>query len=49
MDSGRDETIEQVRRRVERDLDRIENLSLTFDLLILGRTVFAALSRANAN
>jgi len=49
MDSGRDETIEQVRRRVERDLDRIENLSLTFDLLILGRTVFAALSHANAN
>ena len=47
--AGETTTIEQARRRVERDLDRIENLSLTFDLLILGRTVFAALSHANAN
>jgi Undecaprenyl-phosphate glucose phosphotransferase len=41
-------TIEHVRRRVEHDLYYIENWSLTFDLLILGRTVFAVLSRANA-
>jgi lipopolysaccharide/colanic/teichoic acid biosynthesis glycosyltransferase len=26
----------------------VENWSLSFDLLILGRTVFAVLSRANA-
>ena len=41
-------TIEHIRRRVEHDLYYIENWSLTFDLLILGRTVFAVLSRANA-
>jgi Undecaprenyl-phosphate glucose phosphotransferase len=41
-------TIEQIRGRVEHDLYYIENWSLTFDLLILGRTVFAVLSRANA-
>jgi Undecaprenyl-phosphate glucose phosphotransferase len=41
-------TIEQIRGRVEHDLYYIENWSLTFDLIILGRTVFAVLSRANA-
>lgn len=45
---GETTTIEQIRRRVEHDLYYIENWSLTFDLLILGRTVFAVLSRANA-
>ena len=45
---GETATIEQIRRRVECDLYYIENWSLTFDLLILGRTVFAVLSRANA-
>jgi Undecaprenyl-phosphate glucose phosphotransferase len=45
---GETTTIEQIRRRVEYDLYYIENWSLTFDLLILGRTVFAVLSRANA-
>src|SRR6202030_1507830 len=37
-----------IRHRVKPDLYYIENWSLTFDLLILGRTVFAVLSRANA-
>jgi Undecaprenyl-phosphate glucose phosphotransferase len=41
-------TIEQIRQRVEHDLYYIENWSLSFDLLILGRTVFAVLSRQNA-
>jgi Undecaprenyl-phosphate glucose phosphotransferase len=45
---GETTTIEQIRRRVEHDLYYIENWSLTFDLLILGRTVLAVLSRANA-
>lgn len=45
---GETTTIEQIRRRVEHDLYYIENWSLTFDLLILGRTVFTVLSRANA-
>jgi exopolysaccharide biosynthesis polyprenyl glycosylphosphotransferase len=45
---GETTTIEQIRRRVEHDLYYIENWSLTFDLLILGRTIFAVLSRANA-
>jgi Undecaprenyl-phosphate glucose phosphotransferase len=45
---GETTTIEQIRRRVEHDLYYIENWSLTFDILILGRTVIAVLSRANA-
>ena len=45
---GETTTIEQIRRRVEHDLYYVENWSLTFDLVILGRTVFAVLSRANA-
>jgi Undecaprenyl-phosphate glucose phosphotransferase len=45
---GETATIEQIRKRVEHDLYYVENWSLTFDLLILGRTVFAVLSRANA-
>jgi Undecaprenyl-phosphate glucose phosphotransferase len=45
---GETTTIEQIRRRVEHDLYYIENWSLTFDLLILARTVFTVLSRANA-
>jgi Undecaprenyl-phosphate glucose phosphotransferase len=45
---GETTTIEQIRHRVEHDLYYIENWSLTFDLLILGRTVVAVLSRANA-
>jgi polysaccharide biosynthesis protein PslA len=45
---GETTTLEQIRQRVEHDLYYIENWSLAFDLLILGRTVFAVLSRANA-
>ena len=45
---GETTTIEQIRRRVEHDLHYIENWSLAFDLLILGRTVFTVLSRENA-
>ena len=45
---GETATIEQIRRRVEHDLYYIENWSLTFDLLILGRTIFTVLSRENA-
>jgi Undecaprenyl-phosphate glucose phosphotransferase len=45
---GETKTIEQIRRRVEHDLYYVENWSLSFDILILGRTVFAVLSRANA-
>jgi lipopolysaccharide/colanic/teichoic acid biosynthesis glycosyltransferase len=45
---GETTTIEQIRRRVEHDLYYVENWSLTFDFLILGRTIFAVLSRANA-
>jgi Undecaprenyl-phosphate glucose phosphotransferase len=45
---GETTTIEQIQRRVEHDLYYVENWSLTLDLFILGRTVFAVLSRANA-
>ena len=45
---GETTTIEQIQRRVEHDLYYIENWSLSFDILILGRTFFAILSRANA-
>ena len=45
---GETTTIEQIRRRVEHDLYYVENWSLTFDIFILGRTVLAVLSRANA-
>ena len=45
---GETTTIDQIRRRVEHDLYYVENWSLGFDLLILGRTIFAVLSRANA-
>ena len=45
---GETTTIEQIRQRVEHDLYYIENWSLTLDLIILGRTIFAVLSRANA-
>jgi exopolysaccharide biosynthesis polyprenyl glycosylphosphotransferase len=45
---GETTTIEQIRRRVDHDLYYIENWSLTFDLLILGWTVFTVLSRENA-
>src|SRR3984893_13048287 len=45
---GETTTIEQIRRRVEHDLYYIENWSLTFDLLILGRTGFVVLARVNA-
>jgi lipopolysaccharide/colanic/teichoic acid biosynthesis glycosyltransferase len=45
---GETTTVEQIRRRVEHDLYYVENWSLAFDLLILGRTIFAVLSRANA-
>jgi Undecaprenyl-phosphate glucose phosphotransferase len=45
---GETTTIEQIRRRVEHDLYYIDNWSLAFDLLILSRTVFTVLSRANA-
>lgn len=45
---GETTTIEQIRQRVEHDLYYIENWSPSFDLLILGRTVIAVLSRANA-
>jgi Undecaprenyl-phosphate glucose phosphotransferase len=45
---GETTTIEQIRRRVQHDLYYIENWSLSFDLLILGRTLVAVLSRANA-
>ncbi len=40
--------IEQIRQRVEHDLYYIDNWALTFDLLILARTVFTVLSRENA-
>jgi Undecaprenyl-phosphate glucose phosphotransferase len=45
---GETTTIEQIRQRVEHDLYYIENWSLTLDLVILGRTIFAVLSGANA-
>ena len=45
---GETRTIEQIRRRVEHDLYYVENWSLGLDFLILGRTIFAVLSRVNA-
>ena len=45
---GETTTIDQIRRRTEHDLYYIDNWSLSLDLLILGRTVVAVLSRANA-
>ena len=45
---GETTTIDQIRRRIEYDLYYIENWSLSLDLLILGRTIVAVLSRANA-
>ena len=45
---GETTTIEQIRRRVEHDLYYIENWSLSFDLLILGRTAFTVLAGDNA-
>ena len=45
---GETVTLEQIRRRVDHDLYYIENWSLTFDLLILGWTLFTVLSRENA-
>ena len=45
---GETTTIHQIRQRVEHDLYYIENWSLSLDLLILGRTVLAVLSRSNA-
>ena len=45
---GETTTIDQIRRRIEHDLYYIENWSLSLDLLILGRTIVAVLSRANA-
>ena len=45
---GETTTIDQIRRRVEHDLYYIDNWSLSLDLLILGRTIVAVLSRANA-
>jgi lipopolysaccharide/colanic/teichoic acid biosynthesis glycosyltransferase len=45
---GETKTIEQIRRRVEHDVYYIENWSLTFDLMILGRTAFSVLSCDNA-
>ena len=45
---GETTTVEQIQRRVEHDLYYVENWSLSFDLLILGRTVFTVLTRANA-
>ena len=38
----------KIQKRVEFDLYYIENWSVTFDLMILGRTVFTVLSQANA-
>jgi Undecaprenyl-phosphate glucose phosphotransferase len=45
---GETTRIEQLRGRVECDVYYVENWSLTFDLLILGRTLFTVLSRQNA-
>jgi Undecaprenyl-phosphate glucose phosphotransferase len=45
---GETARIEQLKGRVECDLYYIDNWSLTFDLLILGRTLFTVLSRKNA-
>jgi len=45
---GETDTQEKIQRRVEHDLDYIENWSLLFDLLILARTPFALIKSANA-
>ena len=45
---GETTTIEQIRRRVDHDLYYIDNWSVTFDFVILMRTVFAVVSRGNA-
>jgi Undecaprenyl-phosphate glucose phosphotransferase len=45
---GETTKIEQLMRRVECDLYYVENWSLTFDLLILWRTLFTVLSGQNA-
>ena len=45
---GETDTQEKIQRRVEHDLDYIENWSLLFDLLILARTPFALFKSANA-
>ena len=45
---GETTTIEQIRRRVEHDLYYIENWSLSFDHMILGRTAFTVLAGDNA-
>lgn len=42
-------TEESARKRIEYDLDYIENWSLLMDLKIIGMTVFALLSRRNAH
>jgi lipopolysaccharide/colanic/teichoic acid biosynthesis glycosyltransferase len=45
---GATETVGQLRRRVELDLDYIENWSLLLDLKILARTPIALLRGTNA-
>jgi Undecaprenyl-phosphate glucose phosphotransferase len=45
---GETDTQEKIQRRVEHDLDYIENWSLLFDLLILARTPFALIKSKNA-
>jgi Undecaprenyl-phosphate glucose phosphotransferase len=45
---GETARIEQLRRRIECDLYYVGNWSLTFDLLIIGRTLFSVLSQRNA-
>jgi lipopolysaccharide/colanic/teichoic acid biosynthesis glycosyltransferase len=45
---GATETVDQLRRRVEFDLQYIEQWSLLFDLKILARTTTEVLRRTNA-
>ncbi len=45
---GPAETIEQIERRVEHDIYYIENWSLTFDLIILVKTIFVGFTGRNA-
>lgn len=45
---GETTRIEQIQRRVEHDLYYIENWSVSFDFIILFRTIFAVLSSQNA-
>ena len=45
---GRRETEDQLNGRLACDLYYVENWSLAFDLLILGRTLFTVLSQQNA-